>query len=413
MNMATTKSMELISILILTDRAESVTRLQHIFAAEKKYTIRFVGTCPDAIKFIAQDAPRILIVDDQIKDMASLDAVRKLAVHSPHLPIVALADEKAVTYVRDAMLAGARSFILKPLNESELFSTLNQLVEIESLRQDSLVNKSATTARRNQIIMLISPKGGAGCTMLAVNLAIMLRQKTEARVALVDGHSCLGDLETVLNLQAQFTMSDVLAQGSGIDIDLIKGMMVEHKSGIHVLVSSCNVEENYATNIDSFEKMLSYIQNEYEYTVVDGGAISDEQTSVALSLADKILLVVTPEMTALHRTSLFLKAADASDFPREKLFLIVNREGVKGSISTEDVSRHLNTQVLIAIPEDSGLITYSLNRGIPLVISDPGSAVARRIEKLAKQIIPEKKATAQTQKGLFGRLTTIIQGGAA
>jgi hypothetical protein len=70
-------------------------------------------------------------------------------------------------------------------------------------------------------------------------------------------------------------------------------------------------------------------------------------------------------------------------------------------------------QVLIAIPEDSGLITYSLNRGIPLVSSDPGSAVARRIEKLAKQIIPEKKIADHAQKGLLGRLTTIMQGGTA
>lgn len=411
--MATAKNMELIPVLILTDRADSVTRLQHTFAAEKKYIVRFVGSCQDALKLAAQDSPKILIIDDQIKDVSSLDAIRKLAAHSPNLPIVALADEKAVTYVRDAMLAGARSFILKPLNESELFSTLNQLVEIESLRQDSLVNKGSAVARRNQIILVISPKGGAGCTMLAVNLALMLRQKTNARVALVDGHSCLGDLETVLNLQAQFTMSDVLAQGLGMDIDLIKGMMVEHKSGVQVLVSSRNVEESYGVAIDNFEKMLSYIHNEYEYIVVDGGGISEEQTSIALSLADKVLLVVTPEMTALHRTSLFLKAADASDFPREKLFLIVNREGVKGGISSEDISRHLNTQVLIAIPEDSGLITYSLNRGIPLVISDPGSAVARRIETLAKQMIPEKKAVAQTSKGLLRRLTTMLQGGLA
>jgi pilus assembly protein CpaE len=413
MAMATVKNMDLISVLILTDRAESVTRLQHSFAAEKKYTIRFANSCQDALKITAQDSPKIIIVDDQVKDLSPLDAIRKLVSLAPHLPIVALADEKAVTYVRDAMLAGARAFILKPLNESELFSTLNQLVEIESLRHDSLMSKGSAATRRNQMMMVISPKGGAGCTMLAVNLALMIRQKTDAKIALIDGHSCLGDLETVLNLQAQFTASDVLAQGMGMDIDLIKGMMVEHKSGIHVLVSSRNVEENLGLQIDTFEKMLGYIHHEYEYTVVDGGAISEEQTSVALSLADKILLVVTPEMTALQRASLFLKAADASDFPREKLFLVVNREGVKGSISTEDISRHLNTQVLIAIPEDSGLITYSLNRGIPLVTSDPGSAVACRIEKLAKQMIPEKKAAANAQKGLLGRLTTIIQGGAA
>jgi pilus assembly protein CpaE len=411
--MAMVKTVDLLSVLILTDRTDSVGRLQHIFSTEKKYTVRFINSCQEALQIAAKDPPRLVVVDDLLKDCNSLDAIRRLMVLSPILPIVVLADEKAVTYVREAMLAGARAFILKPLNESEVFMTLNQLVEMETLRHDSMAGKQPSGAtRRNQIITLISPKGGAGCTTLAVNLAVLLHQKTNAWVALVDGHSGLGDLETVLNLQAQFTVGDVLAQGSGMDIDLIKGMMVVHKSGIHALVSSRNVEETYGINTDNFEKMLSLINSEYDYVIVDGGSIIEEQTSVALSLADKVLLVVTPEMTALQRTLLFLKAADENDFPREKLFLVVNREGIKGGISTEDISRHLNTQVLAAIPEDSGLITYSLNRGIPLSISDPRSAVAQKIAKLASQMIPaQRPATSLDGKGLIGRLGTLFQGG--
>lgn len=407
-------SVKLIRTLVLTDRSESVSRLQHILFTEKRYSVRFTNTCQEALQATAQDSPDIILVDDSVRDGEALEAIRKLAIVAPIAPIVALADEKAVAYVRDAMLAGARAFILKPINEAEVFTTLSQLVEMETLRHDTLRAQKPSTPRRNQIITLISPKGGVGCTMLAVNLALLLRQQTNAKVALIDGHSSLGDLETVLNLTAQFTSADVLAQAVGMDLDLLKGMMVVHKSGIHALVSSRHVEANEAMTADGFEKLLTLLAAEYEYIIVDGGATAEEQTAVALGLADRVLLVATPEMTTLQRTSLFLKAADDNEFPREKLFLVINRAGVKGGVPTDDISRHLNMQVMAAIPEDTGLVTYSLNRGIPLVTSDPRSAVARQIEKLAKAMIPEQKsAVSRSEKGFLGRLTTILQNGAA
>ncbi len=404
----------MIRTLVLTDRSDSVSRLQHIFFTEKRYSVRFTNTCQEALQSTAQDTPDVILVDDSVRDGETVEAIRKLSIVAPLVPIVALADEKAVAYVRDAMLAGARAFILKPINEAEVFSTLSQLVEMETLRHDSLRAQKPTDIRHNQIITLISPKGGVGCTMLAVNLALLLRQQTGAKVALIDGHSSLGDLETVLNLTAQFTCADVLAQGASMDLDLLKGMMVAHKSGIHVLVSSRSVEASAVMTADGFEKLLSLLAAEYEYVIVDGGATAEEQTAVVLSLADRVLLVATPEMSALQRTSLFLKAADENDFPREKLFLVVNRAGVKGGVPVDEIGRHLNMQIMGAIPEDTGLVTYSLNRGIPLVQSDPRSAVARQVEKLAKTLIPEpKSAPSRAPKGLFGRLSTILQNGAA
>lgn len=412
--MGTAKNNETIQAMVLTDRAESVNRLQSILSTDKRFSVRFVNTAQDALKVLAQDAPRVIAVDDTVKDVTPLEAIRKLTLLSPLTPIVALADDRAVAYVREAMLAGARAFILKPFSESDVFTTLSQLVEIETLRQDSIVNRHTTSGHRNQTILFISPKGGAGCTTLAVNTAVMLRQMTNNSVALIDGHGSLGDLETVLNLNAQFTCSDLMAQGAGIDLDLITGMMVTHKSGLHVLVSGRNLEDPTSNNVEQFEKMLSLIAGEYNYVVIDGGAIIEEQTSVALSLADKVLLVVTPEMTALHRTSLFLRAADESSFPREKLYLVVNRDGIKGGLTADDVGNHLNMQVIASIAEDMGLVTYSLNRGVPLVQSDPRSAVARSMEKLTKQMIPDQKQnTKQPEKGLFRRLSTMIQGSTA
>jgi PleD family two-component response regulator len=70
------KTVDLLSVLILTDRTDSIGRLQHIFSTEKKYTVRFINSCQEALQIAAKDPPRLVVVDDLLKDCNSLDAIQ-------------------------------------------------------------------------------------------------------------------------------------------------------------------------------------------------------------------------------------------------------------------------------------------------------------------------------------------------
>ena len=94
--------------------------------------------------------------------------------------------------------------------------------------------------------------------------------------------------------------------------------------------------------------------------------------------------------------------------------LVLNRANNKGGIPLADVEAHLRTKVALTIPDDAALVTYSINRGVPLAMSDKRSLVAAALIELARRIMggePTKQA-AQKSDGLLGRLSNLRMPGA-
>lgn len=405
-----------IQTLILSSHTDVLNKLELAFYTEPHYRASFTRTTQEALQVLAQHQPDIILVDDAVADGASIEAIRKLAIIAPATPIVALADEQAVDYVREALLAGARAFLTKPLHEAEIFTTLSQLVEMENLRQSTGGGKRSTGGTSTaHILTVMSLKGGVGSTTLATNLAIMLQQQQKGQVILLDAHPRLSDIEATLNIQAHFTYEDLLQHGENVDAELVRGMLSPHTSGIQVLPGGRFLEPDERASALHFEHILSILAHETDYIVIDNGAMIGPHTEPALTLADDVLLIVTPEIAALRRTVSFLHSVDEGGFPREKLRLVVNRDGLESGILAENISRHLNIQITARIPEDSRLVTYSLNRGVPFVLSHPRSAVARQIASLADKVSPKQseQTSRQQRSSVFGRLTTLFQGGAA
>ena len=409
-------SNEPVRTLVLSAQTDVVEQLQQIFASEPSFRLQFTPSAERAVQILAQNRVDIILVDDVLSDSAPLESVRILARTFPQVPIVTLVNQTAVSYVRESLLAGARAFLSKPLQESETITTITQIIQMETMRQGQAstngVGMGNTPAKKSHIIAVMSPKGGVGVTMLALNLATLLRTKTKSDVVLMESQSSLGDLEPAASLQARFTLGDMLHQGRRPDSDLISGALVEHGSGLRVLVSSRKLEDNGLMSADSFEHVVDHLTDIADYVVIDTGTIGEDQTAAALAIADTVFLMTTPEIPCLRRVALFLEAADRGGFPREKLHLIVNRDGAPGGISSSNISQNLNMQIAAAIPDDPALVTYAYNRGTPLVLSDGRSAVARSIEKLVETLIPTPKAIGQIKSkapsGLMGRLGTML-----
>ncbi|HRJ42753.1 MAG: response regulator [Caldilineaceae bacterium] len=406
-------------VLVVSDGAETTNQIQRIFAVERNFALQFTSSCQEALRVLGQHNHEIeiILVDNKISDASPLETVRRLAILAPSVPIISITEQSAVGYVQEVLLAGARAFLTRPLNDSDVIGAVNQLLQLESIRRSrqAEINISAYLPQC-EIITIVSPKGGAGTTTLAVNLAVAIRERTEKGVVLVDGQGSFGDLSTALNLQVDFSLGDILEHGDEMDADLVVGVLSMHPSGLRVLPSSQRLDDAESLTPEIFEKVLHILSQYNDVIIVDAGSIFESQTRVALSKAGKLLLVTTPEITSLRRCGLFLRAAEENGFPREKIQLVVNRDGLPGGLALDDISQSLNMQVALAIPDDPGLVTYSLNRGIPFVTGNPRSMSAKRIVALADALFPQKQAAtaeAEPSKSLFSRFSLKLRGSSA
>jgi pilus assembly protein CpaE len=149
---------------------------------------------------------------------------------------------------------------------------------------------------------------------------------------------------------------------------------------------------------DDLRKILNFLREEFAFTVVDTASSLDEITLTVLEMADLILTVVTPEITAIKNARHLTDALDALGVRRDRLLAVLNQVGRKDDISTRSVTDHLRLEVAAEIPFDRAVVLHSINRGRPLVLDGRGHPLTRSmiiLTELVKQKLLKEPQEAE------------------
>src|SRR5690606_23716106 len=118
-------------------------------------------------------------------------------------------------------------------------------------------------AAKGKIIIVYSPKGGTGCTTVAVNLAIALNNE-DTRAVLVDGNLQFGDVAIFVNEQGKNTVLDIAPRVDDLDNEIVDEILVKHEaSGIRILAAPQKPEYAERVSADQFTRVLQFLQNMY------------------------------------------------------------------------------------------------------------------------------------------------------
>src|SRR5207248_4113576 len=120
--------------------------------------------------------------------------------------------------------------------------------------------------------------------------------------------------------------------------------------------------------IRSFVDAIDRYRSLYEQVIVDCSASLDELNLDLLEKATRVLLIVTPEMGALHNTARFLGLAERLGHT-EKISLVLNRSN--SGISAEDLQRTLGMPVSCGIVSAGRMMLDAVNEGSTLFAMDP------------------------------------------
>jgi len=361
------------TILIIDDNLDVVEQVQQLLIAEG-YEVITAVTGQAGIMLAQLHHPHLVLLEVVLPDVDGYEVCRSLRTmpSAAKTPLLIYSARAEVEDKVAGFKAGANDYIVKPVAPAELLARIRA----------ALGPGEKTLA---YIVSLWGAKGGVGTTTLALNLAVALRSKTQKRVALMDASILGGTLPVMLNLAPQHTVADLLPRLDQLDAELLGSVLAAHSSGIRVLAA-----QPWSQNGDSMKpaelgRILSWLQEANDYVVVDTAPSLDPGTLAVLQLSAPIV-VLTPEMTALRNARLFLELAARWETAQE-LTLVLNRYPSKGGISLRDVEAALQSKVAVQIPNDEPLVTYSINRGVPLVVSHPRSAVAHGLHQLADAVI--------------------------
>jgi len=392
---------EKIRVMVVDDVSETRENVRKLLQFESDVDVVGVArTGKEAIQLSQELNPDVVLMDINMPDMDGITATELIRTKQPSVQVVILSVQNDQNYMRKAMLVGARDFLTKPPMGDELISAIRRAGAMAQTERTKNVQVLAATpalggvggvsfglgAVKGKIVTVYSPKGGAGCTTLAVNLAITLNNE-DTRVVLVDGNLQFGDVAVFVNEQGKNTIADLAPRAEELDPEIVEEVMVKHAaSGLHILAAPSRPE--YAEKVTSaqFVKVLEYLRYLYSYVIVDTSTYLTDATLAAIDVSDLIVLVTTQDIPAIKSCRLFLDLSQTLGIDRERILFVMNRFDKRINITPERVAENLKQEVALVIPLDDQVVTKAVNRGVPFVLDGRNHPSARGIFSLAESV---------------------------
>ncbi|HUI90265.1 MAG TPA: response regulator [Anaerolineales bacterium] len=391
-----------IRVLIVDDVADTRENVRKLLQFESDVDV--VGAArsgKEGIQLSQELDPDVVLMDINMPDIDGISATESIRQKSPQTQVIILSVQNDQNYMRRAMLAGARDFLAKPPVGDELISAIRRAGEMARSERSKSVQARAISAlpganpmamtglvglSQGKIVCIYSPKGGTGCTTIAVNLALALHNE-DTHVVLVDANLQYGDVAVFVNEQGKNTILDIAPRVDDLDPDIVQSIMIKHEaSGIHILAAPQRPEMAEKVSADQFTKVLNYLKQLYAYVVVDTASLLNDITLATIDASDAIVLVTTQDIPSVKNARLFLDLSQTMGVARDRIVFTMNRFDKRIAITPERIGENLKQEVKVVIPLDERVVIPAVNRGVPFMLDNKSQPVAKGVFSLAEAV---------------------------
>ncbi len=228
------------------------------------------------------------------------------------------------------------------------------------------------------VTAVYSPKGGSGRTTLALNVAGQLAKRYPGEVVLFDLSFPFAQAALLANLVPVSSLARMAGVASQTAEEILLSAVLFHPAGLMILPGCVKPEEADLITSEVVARAFEILRRNFRHVIVDLNTGMTEPVLAVFDDADHVLLVVPPELPAVK------SAQDAHAIltgvlkvAREDITLVRNSRTPKPAITDEALQRRLGLPVAVAVGYDGSKPDKAALEGALLVLSDPGSEIAR------------------------------------
>ncbi len=274
---------------------------------------------------------------------------------------------------------------------------------------ESAAESDSTSGQQTRIISITSGKGGVGKTTISVNLAISMARAGK-KVLLFDGDLGLANINVLLGIIPEHNIYEVMKGKRRI-----QDVIIRTNFGIDIIAGANGISQLANLTDEQRERFVEGLRSieGYDVMIVDTGAGVGANVIGLVVPADEIVVITTPEPTAITDAYGMIKSIVANRTGKT-IRLIVNR--VPSAIEAKRVADRLisiSSQFLKTNVESLGfifeeaLVQKSIKNQRPYVVLYPGSKSAACINHLAARLLnTDYKDDSSGILGFFQKLIT-------
>jgi pilus assembly protein CpaE len=320
-----------------------------------------------------------------------LSTAEQLLAARRELGAIMVTEELSTETLQRALRAGVKDVLQTPIDSSQFDDAIARVAGTLVAAPTAglpVVADEEPAGDLGRVIMVFSTKGGSGKSVIASNLAVLLAQRSEKPVVLVDADLQFGDVAVMLKLTPQHTIVDAVSSLDRLDSQMLREILAEHgPEGLLVLPAP--LEPAFADQIGAAEmvRIVETLRTFAGFVIIDTPAYFNDVVLGLIEISDDVLLVAGMDIPNIKNVKIGLQTLRLLNTPMEKLRLILNRANSKVRLDASEVERTLGVQADALIPSDI-VVPQSVNRGEPVVSVAPKSSVSKAFEQLADLFLP-------------------------
>jgi flagellar biosynthesis protein FlhG len=281
----------------------------------------------------------------------------------------------------------------------------DQAAQLRSLMSARLPRRRAT------VIAVTSGKGGVGKSNVAINLAIKLSMAGK-NVVLLDADLGLANADVLCNVELPFNLSHVIARKKELHEVLVKApggfQLIGGASGLARMADLTDADRQRIVDA------LAQLEQSADIILIDTGAGISPNVLCFTRAADHVLVVTTPEPTAITDAYAVIKVV-TRDALQRRLSLLVNqaRSAVEARVVHERIAKvakqFLGVNVLAAGHVCCDVaVSNAVRQRFPFVLGSPHCAASECITQLAMRLEQGVAATLDGG-GFFNRMGRLFR----
>ncbi len=333
----------------------------------------------DGHNLISREKPNLIVIELEINKTASFGFIERISRENPGAGIIATSSDSSSENILRAIRSGCSEFLLRPVSPEDLAEALKKIV-------GHFHGSAYAHHQAGKVITCSSPKGGSGCTTVAVNIAAALNNVTGKEVLLVDLDLEGGCADVFLDLKPRYSIADAVKNIDKLDQSFLQGIVSRHSSGISLLSCPRRINELMKVDRNQLAFLMAQLKRMFQYVIVDIGGCYDETGASAIKNSDLLIVVGALSLPAIGNIQKALEYFSWIGFSAGATKLLINRFNKKDDINLKEAEKVFGKKVTWQVPNSYIYAKNSMNKGQPLVTLFPASEAAKAFTEVAMSL---------------------------
>ena len=347
-----------ISLQVFCERKETgavINRAQHDWRMKRVNVDIFMGGLNAAVTYYHNEStPNLIMIETALTGSELFTQLEQLAsVCDEGTQVVVIGAANDIRLYRQLMEKGVSDYLVPPFHPMNIIRSISDLY----LSEDKPFTGRCTA--------IYGAKGGVGASTIAHNLAWILAENIGQETALIDFDENWGTTGIDFAYDTAQGLEEALSQSDRLDEALLDKIMVRHTKKLSILPSSASLGNGTAfSSPEVFEKVIDGIRSISPFNIFDMPHVWAEWSSTALTGADDIIIVATPELACLRNTKNLIDYLQAKRPNDPDPLVIMNQIGrSKLEIPFKDFAAAIGIEPALSLSFDPDTFTEASNDG--------------------------------------------------